>query len=202
MGNTKRRLLLTTLVLGVLGSVAAYGTYSAFTATTTNSGNQFASGTVALDDESGATTALFPNLTNLVSAVQKCLRIRYTGSLTAVDVKLYISSGAPATPPGDKYTLQVERAVGGTGLTTRDGTRSCAGFGTGGTVSDAFAAADIGTFPTAFAGGADGKASGGDWTQNDWVDFRFTLTPKAGGDNDHTTTNAIGPFAFTWKATS
>ena len=58
MGDKKRKLLLTLLIVGVLGSMAAYGTYSAFTATTTNSGNSFAAGTVEIQDDSGLGTAL------------------------------------------------------------------------------------------------------------------------------------------------
>src|SRR5215467_5085695 len=64
MGDNKRKLLLTLLIVGVLGSVAAIGTYSAFVATATNTGNSFSAGTVEISDASGLSTALFNNVTN------------------------------------------------------------------------------------------------------------------------------------------
>jgi predicted ribosomally synthesized peptide with SipW-like signal peptide len=196
--NRTRKLLATLLVLGAVGSVVASGTYSAFTATTSNTGNAFSAGTVAIVDDSGAATAMFAALTNQLpgAAVAKCIRVRYTGSLDS-SVKLYVSAGITN---GDKYTILVERAVGGTGLTDH-ANRNCTGFGAGGTTSTAFATADLNTFPTTYAAGVDGKASGAAWAQNDWVDYRFTITTKDDPtENAHTTTNPTGSFAFTWKA--
>ncbi len=196
--NRNRKLLATLFVLGAVGSIAASGTYSAFTATTSNTGNSFSAGTVAIADDSGSVAAMFPSLTAQLpgAAVAKCLRVRYTGSLDS-SVRLYVSAGITN---GDKYTLQVERAVGGTGLTDH-ANRNCTGFGAGGTASTAFATADLNTFPTAYASGVDGKAGGAAWAQNDWVDYRVTITTKDDPtENAHTTTNPTGSFAFTWKA--
>ncbi len=108
MRDTKRKLLLTALIVGVLGSLAAFGTYSAFTATTTNSGNSFAAGTVAIQDDSGLGSALV-SLTNQGpgASVTKCLRIKYTGSLSST-VHFYI----PSTSNGQRFQLQVERGSG------------------------------------------------------------------------------------------
>lgn len=203
MHDRKRKLLATLVVVGLVGSIAAYGTFSAFTATTVNSGNTFSAGSVKIDDDSGATTALFPSSLGAQApgaGVAKCLRVKYNGSLAAT-VKLFASTGITN---GDSYTLQVERAVGGTGLTTLDGTRSCAGFGVGGTVTDAFAAANLSTFPTDYATSTvHGKASNATWAQNDWVDYRFTLTVKDDPtENAHTTANSTGAFSITWKASS
>ncbi len=208
MGNTKRKLLGTLVVVGVLGSLATYGTFSAFTATTSNTGNQFSSGTVKIDDASGATTALFANLTALGpgSETAKCIRITYGGSITPSAVRLYISAGAPSSSVGDKYTLKVERSVGATGgLSSADqDARTCGSFNSDRAAEDITTPfnADIGTFPTAFDAGINGKASG-TWAQNEAVDYRFTLTVTDDDtENAHTTTNAVGPFSFTWKATS
>ena len=203
MHDKKRKVLLTLLVVGILGSAAAYGTFSAFTATTVNAGNTFSAGSVKIDDDSGATTALYPASLGAQApgvAVQKCLRVKYSGSLAAT-VKLFVSTGITN---GDKYTLRVERSIGGTGLTTLDGTRSCAGFGTGGTVTDAFAVADLNTFPSDYAASTVyGKAANATWAQNDWVDYRFTLTVKDDPtENAHLTGNTTGTFSVTWKASS
>ena len=117
-----RKLLLTALVVGGLSALVGLGTYSAFTATTTNSGNNISSGTVKIDQHAGATTLY--NVTNQKpgDATAKCLRVTYSGSLTASAVKLYASAGITN---GTQYNLQIER---GSGLTTLNGTMSCAGF--------------------------------------------------------------------------
>ena len=196
--NRNRKLLATLLVLGAVGSVVASGTYSAFTATTSNTGNSFTAGTVAIVDDSGAAAAMFPGLTGQLpgAAVAKCIRVRYTGSLDS-SVKVYVSAGITN---GDKYTILVERGVGGTGLTDH-ANRNCTGFGVGGTTTTAFATADLNTLPTTYAAGIDGKAAGAAWSQNDWVDYRFTITTKDDPtENAHTTANPTGSFAFTWKA--
>lgn len=51
-----RKLLLSAVVLGAAGGLAGPGAYSAFTAATTNTGNSFASGTVAISQHVGSTT--------------------------------------------------------------------------------------------------------------------------------------------------
>lgn len=193
MGDKKRKLLLTLLVVGVLGSVTAFGTYSAFTATTTNSNNSFAAGTVAIQDDSGLSTALFDNITNQGpgATTQKCIRIKYTGSL-ASSVRFYI----PSASNGGAFQIQVERGSGLSDLATRG---SCAGFSSS---STAFAAADLTNFPSAWATpGVDGKASGAAWAQNDAIDYRFTLSVKDDTTpNAHTSAISTGSFAITWEA--
>jgi hypothetical protein len=87
-GGTVRKLLLTSLVLGVIGAVAGIGTWSAFSGTTSNDANSFASGTVAIgdDDANGAIfslSAMKPGDTDF-----GCLIVTYTGTLPA-NVHLY-----------------------------------------------------------------------------------------------------------------
>lgn len=190
--DRKRQLLLTLLVVGVLGSLAAVGTYSAFTATTTNTGNVITTGTVKIDQHPGATTLY--NRTNQKpgDSYSACVRVSYTGSI-ASDVKLYVSSGITN---GSLYTLTVER---GSGLTTLDGTMSCAGFSA---TSTAYSGA-LGSFATTYAAGYDGKAAGVQWATNDSVDYRFTIvqaddpTPNA-----YLTPASSGAHTFTWEARS
>ena len=191
-GNA-RKLLLTALVVGGLSALVGLGTYSAFTATTTNSGNNISSGTVKIDQHSGATTLY--NVTNQKpgDSTAKCLRVTYSGSLTASAVKLYASSGITGA---GQYNLQVER---GSGLTTLNGTMSCAGFTSSSTAYNG----DLAAFGSSYATGVDGKASAGTWATNDAVDYRFTIT-----QNDDTTANAhtsvvtSGSHSFTWEARS
>jgi len=46
----RNKLLLSALVIGALGSVAALGVFGVFSATTQNAGNEISTGTVALTD--------------------------------------------------------------------------------------------------------------------------------------------------------
>ena len=191
--DNMRKLLLTALVVGGLSALVGLGTYSAFTATTTNSGNNISSGTVKIDQHSGATTLY--NVTNQKpgDSTAKCIRVTYSGSLTASAVKLYASAGITGT---GQYNLQIER---GSGLTTLNGTMSCAGFSSTSTAYNG----DLAAFGSTYAGGVDGKAAAATWAASDSVDYRFTIT-----QNDDTTANAhtsvvtSGAHSFTWEARS
>src|SRR4051812_24086658 len=190
MGDKKRKLLLTLVIVGVLGSVAAFGTYSAFTATTTNSGNSFAAGTVAIQDDSGLATALF-SVTNQApgQTTQKCIRIKYTGTLAST-VHMYI----PSTSNGNSFQVQVERGSGLSNLATRG---DCTGFAAG---STALATADLSTFPATYAAGLPGKAADAAWAANDSVDYRITLQPKDDPTvGAHTSAVSTGAFSVTWE---
>ena len=190
--NTRRRkVLLTIAVLCVLVGLIALGSFAAFTATTTNTGNNISSGTVAISQHTGATTLY--NVTNQkpTQSTQKCVRVTYTGSLQA-NVNLYVSSGITN---GGLYNLQVER---GSGLTTLDGTMSCAGFTP---TTTAFTTATLGSFPTTYATGVAGKPAPNTWNTNDSVDYRFTITQNDDAvANNHTSVTSSGPHTFTWEA--
>jgi hypothetical protein len=192
-GGTLRKALLTLLAVGGLGGAAGLGTFSAFSATTTNSGNNISSGTVKIDQHTGATTLYSATNKGPGQTVQGCVRVTYSGSLTASTVKLYASSGITN---GANYNLKVER---GSGLTTLDNTMSCAGFTASSTAFDN----TLDQVPTSYGAGIDGKAAAATWAQNDNIDYRFTISviddPTA---NAHTTANASGSHTFTWEARS
>jgi hypothetical protein len=191
--GTLHKALLTLLIVGGLGAMAGLGTFSAFSATTTNSGNDVSSGTVKIDQHTGATTLYSATNKGPGQTVQGCVRVTYSGSLTASAVKLYVSSGITN---GSNYNLEIDR---GSGLTTLDSTMSCAGF----TQSSVAYNGTLGSMGTTYAAGVDGKASAATWATNDAVDYRFIIsvvddpTPNA-----HTTPNASGSHTFTWEARS
>jgi hypothetical protein len=192
VGSKIRKPLLTLLVVGGLGAATGIGTFSAFSATTTNSGNNISSGTVKIDQHTGATTLYSASNRGPGQVTTGCVRVTYSGSLTASAVKLYVSS----VSNGDKYNLKVER---GSGLTTLDNTMSCAGFTASSTAFDN----TLDQFPGTYAAGVDGKASAATWAQNDAVDYRFTITVVDDPTpNAHTTPNASGAHTFTWEARS
>ena len=188
-----RKLLLTALVVGGLSALVGLGTYSAFTATTTNSGNNISSGTVKIDQHTGATTLYSVTNQKPGDSTTKCLRVTYSGSLTAAAVKLYASSGITGS---GQYNLEIDR---GSGLTTLNSTMSCAGF----SQSSVAYNGDLAALGSTYATGVDGKASAATWANPDAVDYRFIIT-----QNDDTTANAhtsvvtSGTHSFTWEARS
>ena len=188
--STRRKLLVTVGVVALMG-LGVFGTFAAFTATSVNSGNQIDPGTVAIDDDSGAVTELYDRTNQKPGdSYSACLRVKYNGSLSAA-VKLYVSSGVTN---GADYNLQVER---GSGLTTIDGTRSCAGFSSASVAYNG----DLGSLGTDYASGVDGKAAAAAWAQDDTVDYRFTITQNDDATaNAHTAVQSSGAHSFTWEA--
>src|SRR4051794_36335387 len=87
-GDRARKVLVSLVVIGLVGTVAGLGAYSAFTSTTTNSGNSFASGTVTLSDNDSGGAMYSVSNRKPGDSVTQCIRVDYTGTLDA-DVKLY-----------------------------------------------------------------------------------------------------------------
>jgi predicted ribosomally synthesized peptide with SipW-like signal peptide len=190
--SKKRKVLAT---VGVLALVAGLGTFAAFSATTSNTGNQITSGTVALNDTDGGTGKLsFIAAGTPGQVTTKCIRITYTGSLAAT-VKLY-RTGAIAAGANGKYSLSVDRATTGT-LTAPAADMNC----TGPTVwTSVLATTDVDATATTYAGGTDIKGSA--WATNNSVDLRFTTTVKDGAVNGNTAINDTGLFDYTFEAQS
>ncbi|MDO9356341.1 MAG: hypothetical protein Q7T55_21770 [Solirubrobacteraceae bacterium] len=187
-----RKLLLTTLVVGATSAVAGLGVFAAFTAQTTNTGNQIASGTVAIGQNSGG-VAIY-NVTNggPGQTTQRCIRVTYTGTLPAT-VKLFRSN---TVTQGTAFNLQVER---GSGLNpTTNPYPSCTGFTPDSPGGSLYNGTLIG-FPTSYLAGPDAK--GAAWAQGDTVDYRFTITViDDPTPNTHDTVIQSGSHAFTWEA--
>ena len=189
-----RRVALTGAVAGGVVGVVWQVTYGAYSATTKNTNDNATAGTVVINQHTGATTLFSITNSKPGDSTQKCVRVIYTGSLTASAVKVYASSGVTN---GSLFNLTLER---GSGMTTLDATDSCAGFTPS---STAFASAAISTFPTTYGSGVDGKAAAATWATNDAVDYRFTIaTNDDTTPNAHTSTVGTGTFAFTWEAHS
>lgn len=191
----KRKLLLSLLVVGAVGSVAGWGTYSAFTATTTNSGNAITAGTVKIGQHAGAVALYAPSGhvgPGAANAITRCVRVKYEGSLAA-SVKVYVT---PAPSNSTAFKLKVER---GSGLTTLDNTMSCAGFSASSTAFDD-TLDQLGTSYAA-ANALDGKAAGAAWNENDEVDYRFTIS-VVDDSTPNARVNALssGSHSFAWEA--
>jgi len=187
--TTFRKISLTVLIAGLVAGVAGFGAYSGFSATTSNTGNSFASGTVAIGDNDGGSVALYTQANNEPGdSVVSCIRVTYSGSL-ASSVKLHVSSGITN---GAEFNLKVERGTQSTGAFP-----ACGDFAATSTAYDAA----LGSFPTTYAAGPDGKAAGAAWATNDIVAYRFTITQNDDATaNAHTTAKSSGSHDFTWEA--
>jgi hypothetical protein len=187
-----RKVLGSVVIVGAAAALIGAG-FSAFTATTTNTGNSIASGTVAISDSDGGSGTLYSASNQAPgSSTVGCMRVTYTGSITASAVKLYVGS----TSNGANYNLTVER---GSGLSGPASNMNCTGF----TQSSTPFNATLDTFPTAYGSGIDGKASAATWATNDTVDYRFTISVVDDATpNAHTTPNSTGAHTFTWEARS
>ena len=192
-----RKLFLTFSVLALISGLTVLGTFAAFSATTSNTGNQITSGTVVITDSDGGTgkLALFTgNNAPLSSSTPKCIRVTYSGNLTAAAVKLYRTSINAAA--NGKYQLLIER---GSGLSGPAADMNCTGFNAS---SNAYATADLDGLGTTYGTGVDGKAAAATWAATDTVDYRFTVTVKDGVVVGNTTSNDTGTFDFVWEARS
>jgi predicted ribosomally synthesized peptide with SipW-like signal peptide len=188
-----RKLLLTLLVVGVVGSIAGIGTFSAFSDTTSNSGNTFSAGTVYIVDNDtgfamfdssagGNAEAVAPGAADAVSS---CITVTYLGTLDS-SVVLYGSGFGGALAP--YLTLTVEEGSGAAGF------GDCSGFSSSGTVYSGA----LGSFATTYG---SGYATGGTWSTNDAVDYRFTIeVADDNGANGGATPLETNAFEFTWEA--
>jgi hypothetical protein len=191
-GST-RKILLTLLVLGGVGSVAAFGTYSAFTGTTTNTGNSFSTGSVALDDNDNGVAML--SLTNAKpgDSDTSCIRIRYTGSLSST-LRLYGSISGTLAP---YLTLTVTR-----GTDTSPSFDACSNFTADATDYNGNGAGvvysgSLSSFPTSYATGIvdPTTATPATWATNDVHSYRFVITLQ----DVNAAQGQTGSGSFTWE---
>lgn len=191
--TAKSKALLSLLLIGGLGSVAGLGVFGAFSSTTSNAGNDFASGTVTIaDNDSNA--ALY-NVTNRKpgDSVTSCIKLTFTGSL-ASDVRLYTTSSIGTLGPYIDLVITPGTQASST-------FPSCTGF-----TPDAGGAIYTGTLSN-FAATRNSYANGvvdypgatSSWVQNDAVVYRFvaTLQSSAPGSAQGLST---GSHEFVWEA--
>ncbi len=183
--------LLPALVVGlafVAASTVTWRTSSAlFTATTVNSGDAFATGSVALSDNDLG-SALF-SVSNMKpgDTAAKCIRVTYTGTLASA-VRVY---GTGLTVSGGALDQWLDIQV-------EEGTNSLTTAGTCGTFTGAstiFANAALDTFGTAYASGS------GSWTPSSnptTMDYRITYTLSSSAPNTMMAQNLS--LTFTWEA--
>lgn len=119
-----RRVLLTLLIVGLTGTVAATATYAAFSGTTASASNQFDSGSVTVTDGNAAATPI--DISNLRpgTTVSNCVNVSYSGSLPA-DLRQYVTTSGALIP---YVQIKVTRGSGLSGAWP-----TCTGFTADGT---------------------------------------------------------------------
>jgi len=192
--SRSRRSVMTLLVIGVAGLLAGAGSYAVFTATTGNTGNSFASGTVAIQDNDSNTAMLALANAKPGDADTSCIRIEYTGSLDST-VRLYGSvSGSLAS----YLTLTVTR-----GTDSSPSFDSCASFTPDatnyiGAGNGVVYSGPLSSFPASYAAGIVDPTSGSPetWSQSEAHSYRFVVTLQ----DDNAAQGLTGNASFTWEA--
>ena len=179
------------LVLAAAAGWTAGVARSAFSASTTASGT-VATGTVDIEDDDDG-TALY-SITGLKPGVhvERCLRVRYTGSLGAT-VGLSTPSTPGAAGPYVRVRIEAGRRTGGATFP------SCTGFTPDATLYsgmlDAFATAH-GTSGSPIATVPFGKTS---WAAGDEVVYRFTVSLPS-STPDAARGLSTGAHTFRWRS--
>ena len=193
-----QRALATLAAVGITAGVVAAGTYAAFSATTSNSGNQFAAGTVGIGDND-ANSAMF-SLTGMTPSdptATRCIVTTYTGTLPST-VRLYGTT--TGTGLDQHLNVKVTR-----GTIASPSFSSCSGF-----TADAADHRGLGPgvlydgtlqgYPDDYANGIVDPvtASPEAWTTSEAHAYQFEVTLA----NDDAAQGKNATQAFTWEARS
>jgi len=189
-----RKLAISALIVGLTGLVAGAASWSAFSGTTTNAGNTFASGTVALSDNDSNGTLL--SLTDAVpgATATGCIKVTYSGSLSG-EVKLF---GSVSGNLGQYLTLKVTRGTdSGTfpNCNFTADTRDYIGQGAGVIYNG-----NLSSFPSSYAAGITDpdNSSGGTetWTSPETHAYKLEVTLQ----NNSAAQGQSATADFTWEA--
>jgi hypothetical protein len=190
---TIARLALSVVLLTVLWSVAGPGTWAALSGTTENTGNTFSAGTVTMtDNDSSAAMFTFTNQKPGV-AEDGCIKVNYTGSVSASAVKLYGTVSGTMAP---YLTVTVTR-----GTDSTPAFDNCGGFVADATNYNGLGAGvlfsgTLSSFPTTYAAGLADPLS--PWTNVSTASYKLTVQVVD--------TNAVQGLSsgatFTWEARS
>ena len=187
-----------TAALLVSGLVVSQASYSAFNATTNNAGNSWASGSLALSNDSAATSLFTATNIKPGDMGTKCITISSTANVAST-LKLYAANYSKGTKNlGDRINVTV---TSGSFPAAAPANGSCTGFVTG-TVAvpattslTAFAAAS-----TNYATGADSYALAAGGSRTYKIDWTFASLGTPAADNAYQgDTASIG---FTWESQS
>jgi predicted ribosomally synthesized peptide with SipW-like signal peptide len=181
-----RKILMTLAIVGAAGALASVGVFSAFSSTTSNSGNEFAAGTVTIGDNDSGNAAYDVSNGKPGSTDERCIKVTYSGSLTST-VTLYRSAFTGGTGLDDYVDLAVTKGTGDQA--------DCSDF----SGSTSVYAGELDAFPSNFGSGLSLTNGAGNaaWSQNDAVTYRVRATLQ---DDNAAQGLAAGTHGFTWEA--
>jgi hypothetical protein len=188
--KTQTKILVTTAIVGVLGSLAAFGAFASFSATTQNAGDEVSAGTVSLSNN-GAGQALF-SVTGAHpgDSWTRCIKVTYSGSLPA-NVHIYLGGTPGGLAPYMNFKIEEGTATGA------DVFPQCTTFTSvdtlyDGPIGDPSPGYDTG-LPTAPSGVA------GPWTTGSSTVYRITatLSPSAPNTGQAQSTGILTAY---WEA--
>jgi hypothetical protein len=191
----RSKILVSALVVGVLGTVAAGGVFGLFSATTQNAGNEISTGIVALTDNDGG-SAMF-SITNAKPGESwtRCIKVTYGGSLET-DVHLYLKDSTGAL--GQYLSMRMRQGSqasptfpGCTGFTP-DGTANGTGIIYAGPATTTVA----GTFEVGLPLVPFGQTAWASGTSQVY-EFQMTLDPAV---PDAVQGSSIGSMTVVWEA--
>lgn len=189
-----QKLLLSTIVVGVLGSLVALGVFGLFSATTQNAGNEISSGTVALTDNDAGSAEFSIAGAKPGDSWTRCIKVSYQGTLPADIHKYVVGGGGPLAP-----YLHLTLAQGTESTAVYP---SCAGFtpdatnGTGIT----YDGPALGSPKTSYETGTTVVPFGQTvWNPGDTLVFKSTLALDAAAP-DLAQGQSSGPFTIFWEA--
>jgi hypothetical protein len=183
-----RKALWSTLIVAVLGGLAAFGAFSAFSDTTSNDNNQFATGSVAIGNNAVSPLYNVSAATPGQTSADHCIKITYTGSLAA-SVRLYRSGFTGASTPSLSpfITLVVTKGTGSQ--------ENCSDFSGSTSIYNGL----LSDFATDWTSGLPLTNAGGNaaWAQNDAVTYKFSASVANDPADEGLST---GTHSFTWEA--
>jgi len=192
----QRRVLKAVAIPGALLASALMvwqGSYAAFSATTSNAGNNWATGKVALVDDDAGAAAFAASGLKPGSTGSKCIQVTSNGTLPG-SVKLYSANVASTNSLASYVQLKVEQ---GSGATFAGG---CGAFvPTGyvlGSAATSVTLATFGSTNTNFTNGVGSWALAG--TAGESRSFRITWTIDAAAPSTVQGSTASGDFV--WEA--
>jgi len=192
--TSARKLLVAALAVGLLGVVAGAGTWAAFSSDTTNPGNSFESGTVALTDNDGGAALLALSDALPGDTTTGCITVTYDGNLDS-DVHLF---GNVSGTLAQYLTLKVTRGTDTGTFPTCNFTpdsRDYIGKGAGVVYEG-----DLSAFGSSYATGVvdPENAAGGPeaWSTSEEHAYKLEVTLQADASAEGQTASA----GFTWEA--
>jgi hypothetical protein len=184
-----RKALWSTLIVAVLGGLAAFGAFSAFSDTTSNANNQFSTGSVSIGNNAVSPLYDVSDGHPGTPSPDHCIKITYTGSLPA-SVELYRSGFTGGTTPTNLSSFITLNVTKGTGSQ-----ENCSDFSGSTSVYSGL----LSSFATDWTSGIALTNAGGSstWAQNDAVTYKFSASVA----NDNNALGlSTGTHSFIWEA--